>query len=123
MIRESFANTAFIGEQPKRILATKDHDPTRLIGRVENLEPFHKEGLIATIRAADTPLGRESVELARDEILDASIGFQIPDAAAKYGRAAPVAASPARYSAKSHWCPTPPTPPPCSTYATAESSA
>ena len=45
MIQESFANTAFIGEQPERILATRDHDLTRLIGKVENLEPFHKEGL------------------------------------------------------------------------------
>ena len=33
----------------------------------------------ATIRAADTELGRESVELARDRLLDASVGFHVPD--------------------------------------------
>ena len=80
-IRESFSNTAFLGEQPKRILATRDHDPTRLVGKVTNLEPFHREGLVATLQVADTALGRESVELARDQCLDASIGFQIPDPA------------------------------------------
>jgi HK97 family phage prohead protease len=78
MVAESFSNTAFAHAQPTRIYSTRDHDTRRLIGRVIDLEPFHAEGLHATIEVSDTPLGRESVELAKDQVLAASVGFQVP---------------------------------------------
>ena len=80
MISESFSNVACddVDKQPGRIVATRDHDPARLFGKVVDIEPCHAAGLHATIQASNTPLGRESVELARDQVLDVSIGFQIP---------------------------------------------
>jgi hypothetical protein len=86
--------------QPGPIPATRDHDPTRLFGKVTNLEPFHPEGLVATIQASNTELGRESVELARDQVLDASIGFQIPHGGEKRLRGLPPAGGRGRAAAE-----------------------
>jgi HK97 family phage prohead protease len=81
MVSESFSNTAFASRQPDRIYSTRDHDTRRLIGRVRELQPFHADGdgLHAVIEVSDTPLGRESVQLAKDQVLAASVGFQVPD--------------------------------------------
>jgi HK97 family phage prohead protease len=78
LVSESFSNTAFANGQPQHIFATRDHDQRRLIGKITTLEPFHADGLHAVIQASNTPLGIESVELARDEVIAASIGFTIP---------------------------------------------
>jgi tetratricopeptide (TPR) repeat protein len=48
----------------------------RVIGRVVDIQPFHCEGLHATIRVANTPLGNETVELCADQALAPSVGFQ-----------------------------------------------
>ena len=94
-IQESFSNTAFanIDKQPARIIATRDHDPTRLIGRVVHLELFHPEGLVTTIKASDTPLGRESVELDATRYSTRASGSRSQTPPVRYGRAATVAAS------------------------------
>ena len=74
---ESFTNLAFAREQPDRIYSTREHDTTRLIGRVRDLQPFHDEGLRCTIVVSDTALGRETVQLAADQALAPSVGFQV----------------------------------------------
>jgi len=81
LVAESFANTAFVGRQPKRIYSTRDHDVHRVIGRVTSLDPADPAGLHAVIQVANTELGRESLELAKDGVLGASVAFQCQDEA------------------------------------------
>jgi len=84
MIEETISNRAFarVEQQPniERIRANRDHDPRRVFGRCVNISPFHVDGLHAAIKVSRTTLGDESIELARDGLLDSSIGFAVePD--------------------------------------------
>jgi HK97 family phage prohead protease len=82
-ITETISNLAFVNvdrqENRQRIKATREHDRRLLFGRVITLDPHRREGLHAGIRVSRTALGDETLELCRDELLSASIGFQIPD--------------------------------------------
>jgi HK97 family phage prohead protease len=83
-IVETISNTAFarVNMQPNRdrIRAFRDHDMRKVVGRVSHLEPFDPVGLRAEIRVSHTQLGDETLALADDGIIDASIAFAIPDA-------------------------------------------
>ena len=74
---ESFARGAFDGieKRPNRIRANRDHDPRRVMGKVLRFSPSREEGLVAEVRVSNTPLGDETLALADDEVLGASIGF------------------------------------------------
>jgi HK97 family phage prohead protease len=77
MIREIVHPGAFDGieRRANRIRVNRDHDVTRTVGRAVRLHPSRTEGLVAELRIAKTPLGDETLELADEEILDASAGF------------------------------------------------
>jgi HK97 family phage prohead protease len=77
MWRESFARGAFDGIQkrPGRVRANRDHDDQRLLGRALRFFPSREEGLVAEVRISDTPLGNETLALAADDVLGASVGF------------------------------------------------
>jgi HK97 family phage prohead protease len=83
-IVEVMANTAFarVNMQPNRdrMRAFRDHDMRKVVGRVAHLEPFDPVGLRAEIRVSRTQLGDETLALAEDGIIDASVAFAIPDA-------------------------------------------
>jgi phage head maturation protease len=49
----------------------------RTIGRAVALHPSRTEGLVAELRIARTPLGDETLALAEDESLEASVGFAV----------------------------------------------
>jgi phage head maturation protease len=74
---ESFDRHAFDGieKQPNRVRANRDHDRTRTIGKVINFWPSRQEGLVAAVRIAQTPLGDETLALADEDCLGASVGF------------------------------------------------
>ena len=78
--RESFVRGAFAGceQRVERIRVNRDHDVQRLVGRAVRLDPHAFEGLVADLKIARTPLGDETLELAGDGCLDASVGFAIP---------------------------------------------
>lgn len=82
-IVESIGNTAFaqVDRQSNRdrIRANRDHDMRKVVGRVTDLDPYDRVGLRAEIRISRTQLGDETIELAKDELLDGSIGFAIPE--------------------------------------------
>ncbi len=75
--KESFQRGAFDGieKRPNRVRANRDHDDHRVIGKALKFWPSREDGLIAEVRASQTPLGDETLTLADDGILSASVGF------------------------------------------------
>lgn len=75
--KESFARGAFDGieKRPNRVRANIDHDNRRLIGKVVTFYPSRDEGLVAEVRISQTLLGDETLALADDGVLAASVGF------------------------------------------------
>lgn len=78
-IREKFMPGSFAGveSRAKYITLNRDHSRERLIGTTKALDPKNARGLIATMRVSDTLLGTESLQLALDGALFASIAFSV----------------------------------------------
>jgi len=57
------------------IRANRDHDWSRLAGRVVELYPDRPEGLVAEVRMFKTPIGQETLDLCVEEGLSVSAGF------------------------------------------------
>jgi phage head maturation protease len=76
---ESCAPGAFAGceRRANRVKVNRDHDITRTVGRAFALHPSRSEGLVAELRIARTALGDETLALAADESLEASVGFAV----------------------------------------------
>jgi HK97 family phage prohead protease len=75
--KESFRRGAFDGieKRPNRVRANRDHDDHRIIGKALKFWPSRQEGLVAEVRVSQTPLGDETLALADDGVLGASVGF------------------------------------------------
>lgn len=78
--RELFERGAWDGveKRPNRIKANREHDKTRTVGKIVNFWPSREEGLVGAARIAKTPLGDETLALADDECLGASVGYAAP---------------------------------------------
>jgi phage head maturation protease len=63
--------------RPGRIKANRDHDINRPVGKVMKWHPKSSEGLLAEVRISQTTSGDETLALADDEVLGASLGFFI----------------------------------------------
>lgn len=76
---EVFERGAFDGIESRqgKVRANRDHDRTRTVGKVVNFWPSRSEGLVAEVRIAQTTLGDETLALADEDMLSASIGFGI----------------------------------------------
>lgn len=76
-IVESFAPHSFDGVERRanRVKVNRDHDLKKTVGRAVALHPSRQLGLVAELRISRTPLGDETLELAADGVLDASVGF------------------------------------------------
>lgn len=76
---ESFDPAAFDGietrSEQKKVLANREHQRDRTIGKVIHWWPSRPEGLVAKVKVSETQLGDETLALARDDVLSASIGF------------------------------------------------
>jgi HK97 family phage prohead protease len=77
--RESFLRGSWDGieKQPNRVKANRDHDVKRTVGKIVNFWPSRKEGLVGAARIAQTPLGDETLALADEDCLGASVGFAV----------------------------------------------
>jgi HK97 family phage prohead protease len=77
MVREVISRGAFDGieKRPDRVAVNRDHDLTRVVGRAVSFHPEADAGLVAHCRIARTLLGDETLQLADEQILDASAGF------------------------------------------------
>lgn len=74
-IVEVFSRGAFHGLKRTNVKVFRDHEMRAAIGRAIQFYPDDDDGLRADLRISDTLLGDESLELARDGVLDVSIGF------------------------------------------------
>jgi phage head maturation protease len=76
---ESCAPGSFDGVERRanRVKVNRDHDLERTVGRACALHPSRTEGLVAEWRIARTPLGDETLALADDQSLEASVGFAV----------------------------------------------
>ena len=76
---ELFERGAFntVASAPHRVRVNRDHDRTRTIGKVTQFWPDRDEGLVAEVRVAKTLLGDESLALADEDALSASVGFGV----------------------------------------------
>lgn len=81
--RESFQRGAFDGieEHAGRIRVNREHVRGDTVGRCASLDPSHSEGLLARLKIAATPRGDDTLELASDDALSASIGYFCKSAA------------------------------------------
>ncbi len=70
-----------------RYRVNREHDRMRTVGRVNNLWPDREEGLVAEVRISNTPLGNETLELAADDCLSASVGFGVSSDGVEQNRA------------------------------------
>jgi HK97 family phage prohead protease len=76
--RESFAPRSFEGLEVRngRIRVRREHESAGAVGKVEVWDSRREDALIANLSIAKTRLGDETLELAADGVLDASVGFQ-----------------------------------------------
>jgi HK97 family phage prohead protease len=77
--RESFQRGAFDGIQDHagRIRVNREHVKGDTVGRAVSLDPFADEGLIARLKIANTPRGDDTLELAADDMISASVGYYV----------------------------------------------
>ena len=77
--RESFLLGAWDGieKQPDRVKANRDHERQRTVGKIIKFWPSRKEGLVGAARIAQTALGDETLALADEDCLGASVGFAV----------------------------------------------
>jgi len=75
----SCAPGAFAGVEKRanRVKVNRDHDYQRTVGRAVALHPSRVEGLVTELRIAKTALGDETLALADDRSLEASVGFAV----------------------------------------------
>lgn len=79
MWREVFDRRAFDGLQDHagRIPVNREHVMGQTFGKVVGADPFRAEGLVTTVRVAKTPLGDETLQLAAEDMLGASVGYYV----------------------------------------------
>jgi HK97 family phage prohead protease len=77
--RESFQRGAFDGieEHAGRVRVNREHVRGDTVGRAVTLDPAHGDGLFARLKIASTPRGDDTLELAADDMLSASIGYYV----------------------------------------------
>lgn len=78
-VRESVAPGAFDGidQRGDHVTANRDHNYERTIGRVVGYRTDDPRGLVAQLRVSDTELGTETLRLAADGVLKASVGMVV----------------------------------------------
>ena len=75
--KEKFIPGAFTGieSRAKQITLNRDHERARVIGVAQAFDTKSERGLISTFKVSNTDLGTESLQLAADGVLRASVAF------------------------------------------------
>lgn len=78
-VRESVAPGAFDGIESRgdHVTANREHNYERSFGKVVGYRTDDPRGLVVQIRASATPLGDETLQLAADGVLKASVGMVV----------------------------------------------
>jgi HK97 family phage prohead protease len=76
---ESFVRGSFDGIETRKdqIRVNRNHDKTMTIGKVVRWWPERTEGLVSEVRVAPTVRGDETLALANEDMLSASVGFAV----------------------------------------------
>lgn len=76
---EIFERGAFEGIESRqgRVPANREHDRNRTVGKVTQFWPSREEGLVAEVKIGNTALGDETLALADEDMLGASVGFGV----------------------------------------------
>lgn len=79
VMREKFVPGSFDGieSRSKHVTVNRDHSPERAVGIAKTFDTRSERGLISTLKLSDTPLGNESLQLAADGVLKASVSFSV----------------------------------------------
>jgi phage head maturation protease len=77
MWRERFLRGAFDGieTRTRSTRVNREHQKAYTVGKVAQFWPSRSEGLVAVVRIAPTTLGDETLALADEDCLGASVGF------------------------------------------------
>lgn len=78
MWSEVFSRGAFDDIGGRNVRVNRGHDRGRTVGRVVAFDTTDHRGLVADLRIARTALGDETLALAAEDCLSASIGFSVP---------------------------------------------
>jgi phage head maturation protease len=75
--REVFIRGAFDGieNDAGRVPVNREHTRGDTVGRVLKLDPYDARGLIASVKVARTPRGDETLQLASEGMIGASLGY------------------------------------------------
>lgn len=75
--REVFDRSAFNGieDHAGRVPVRREHTLGETVGKVIKLDPHDSRGLLASVRIARTPKGDETLQLASEDMLGASVGY------------------------------------------------
>jgi HK97 family phage prohead protease len=78
-ITESVNRGAFDGleNRPGRVRVNRDHDVARTVGLARAIHTDRTNGLVAEAYISRTPLGDETLQLADDGVLGASVGMAV----------------------------------------------
>jgi HK97 family phage prohead protease len=79
LITESVDRGAFDGveKRPGRVRANRDHDVTRTVGLARAIYTDRPNGLVGEVYVSRTLLGDETLQLADDGVLGASVGMAV----------------------------------------------
>lgn len=77
--REVFTRTAFTGieDHAGRIPVRREHTLGETVGKVIRLDSRHRRGLLASVKIARTLKGDETLQLASEDMLGASVGYYV----------------------------------------------
>jgi len=77
--REVFTRGAFNGLESSagRIRVNREHTRGDTVGRVVRADPADQQGLIMDVRVARTPRGDETLALAEEQMISASVGYLV----------------------------------------------
>lgn len=77
--REVFERGAFNGieDHAGRVPVNREHVRGDTVGKVVRLDPYDERGLIASVRIARTARGDETLQLASEDMLGASVGYYV----------------------------------------------
>lgn len=75
--REVFERSAFDGieDHAGRVPARREHTLGETIGRIIRADPRYPRGLLTSVRVAKTAKGDETLQLAAEDMLGASVGY------------------------------------------------
>jgi phage head maturation protease len=79
MWTETFTRGAFPGVEKQLVRVNREHVKGDTVGRVLEFDNGHPDGLLARVKVAKTARGDETLALAAEDMISASIGYQTRD--------------------------------------------